>query len=90
MEKIPDEMKIKIIEKMRGMVYVRSLEKLEPKITIPEFKFIIASIKLKGNSIFRLKKENWYDLAIELEKENVIRLYRNYKGMKVLGSNVKA
>jgi hypothetical protein len=76
LEKIPDEIKIKIMGKMLGMVYVRSLEDLNPRITVPEFKFIIGS--------FRIKKGNWYAIAKEFENEKFIKLYKNFKGMEVL------
>jgi hypothetical protein len=80
MERINEDVKIKIIEKLHGMVLIRSLENTNPKITVPEFKFIIG--------VYRIRKEDWYVFAKELESEKVIKLFRNFKGMKVLRSSV--
>lgn len=72
---IPEEIKTKIIEKIQGMAYIRFLNKQKINITIPEFKFIISSVKMKGNSKFRIKKNQWFYLAKELEKEGLIKLH---------------
>jgi len=62
-----------------------------PKVTIPEFKFIITSVKMNGN--FRVKKAQWFRIAKDLERENIIRLHGTnpieviYK--KSLGSRLK-
>lgn len=70
MESIPKEIKIKIIEKLFGYDFMRIGN---PKITIPEFKFIITRIQTKGN--FRVRKAQWFSIAKDLERENVIRLH---------------
>jgi hypothetical protein len=70
---IPVEIKIKIQEKLYGMAYVRSLENYPPKITIPEFKFIITSVKLKDN--FRIRKNLWFKMAKEFEKQGILKLH---------------
>jgi len=70
MESIPKEIKIKIIEKLLGYEVMRIDN---PKVTIPEFKFIITSVKIKGN--FRIKKAQWFRIAKDLERENIIRLH---------------
>ena len=70
MEKIPLEIKVKIIEKLLGYSIIRIGN---PRITIPEFKFAITSVKMNGN--FRLKKAQWYRIAKELESEKIIKLH---------------
>jgi hypothetical protein len=80
MEKIPDEIKIKIIEKIRGMVYVRKLEQLPSEITISEFKYIITR--------YSIGKKQWFQLARELEKNDVIKLH-GWHPIEVLRSNIK-
>lgn len=70
MESIPKEIKIKIIEKLFGYGFMRIGN---PKVTIPEFKYIITRIQTKGN--FRIKKAQWFRIAKDLERENIIRLH---------------
>lgn len=69
MEKISDEIKVKIIEKIYGMVYVRSLETQDSKITIPEFRYIVG--------VLRIGRKDWFKVAKELEKDGIIKLHRN-------------
>jgi hypothetical protein len=80
MEKIPDEIKVKIIGKVLGMFYVRSLEKQNPNITIPEFKYIITR--------YSLKKKQWFILAKELEKDGIVKLHGG-NPIEILRSNIK-
>ena len=73
---IPEETRIKILEKIYGICYVRKLESKKAEISIPEFKFIIG--------VYRVKKEEWFNLAKEFEKEKIFTLhYQNPIGVNI-------
>lgn len=67
----------KIIAKLRGMGLIRSMEKRQPVVSIPEFKFIIGC--------YRIRKSCWFKVAKILEKRGIILIFRNFKGIKING-----
>lgn len=67
METIPTEIKIKIVGKIKGIFIVKNLHDQKPRITIPEFKYIITR--------YSLRKTQWFVVAKELEKDNIIKLH---------------
>ncbi len=66
METISIELEIKIIEKIRGIYLIKKLSGERPFITVAEFKFIIGT--------YRIKKQNWFDLAKEIEKKGLVEV----------------
>ena len=73
------EVKIKIIEKLNGIVLIRKFENEKAIITIPEFKYIITR--------YSIKKSQWFKIAKDLENDGYIRLHcRN--PIEVLSGNV--
>lgn len=64
---IPKETRIKILEKIYGICYVRMLESKKAEITIPEFKFIIG--------VYRINKEEWFKLAKAFESEKIFKMH---------------
>jgi len=67
-KKIPLETKNKLIGKLYGIYLLRSINE-KPKITVPEFKFMIGVLKIK--------KKQWFYIAKELEKDGIIKLHGN-------------
>lgn len=77
---ISAEVKEKIISKIYGMGIVRSMNGGEPSMSVPEFKFIIGS--------YRVKKKNWFKIAKEFEKEGIIIL-RAFRLIRINCRNIK-
>lgn len=63
------EVKEKIIQKIYGMAIIRKMNGEKPKISIPEFKFILSG--------WRIKKKMWFKIAKELERDSMVELRRN-------------
>lgn len=76
---ITKEIKIKIVGKLYGIYIIKNLQREKTKITIPEFKFILGS--------FKIKKKNWFSIAKELEKDEIIKLHGG-NPIEILGSNI--
>jgi hypothetical protein len=78
LEDIPDETFKKIVSKVMGQAYMRYLEYRKPIVTIPEFKFIIGTL--------RVKKSNWHKIAVHLEEEGYVRLHGGNPIVVILAS----
>jgi hypothetical protein len=77
-EGVKAEVLEKIISKLMGQAYVRYLEYKKPIVTIPEFKFMIGT--------YRIKKSNWYHIAKHLQDEGYIHLRRNNSFIVILSA----
>lgn len=64
---IDEDTMIKIIEKLNGFYLTKKTLLEEPRLAIPEFKFVIG--------VFKVQKSQWYPLAKRLEGEGYIRLH---------------
>lgn len=78
---IKDPIRSKIISKLYGMALMRFLDSEKPVITIPEFKFIIGS--------WKIKKKHWFKFLKELERDGIVDHWSFRAGLYINISVIK-